>query len=150
MTLDWISHCTSALPWTMRSWCKTSTVGCGKTNTHPIPACFRREFGEGCQGSSRFIIWATIITVVVFPLSFALSGVVSSSMGLGCQRLCWLRCCRPLTVTPALCAILLPYGRLPEQEPWVARFFRNLACSAELSRRSTSFLRSLSPFNWQW
>ena len=31
-----------------------------------------------------------------------------------------------LTVTPALCAILLPYGHLPEREPWVARFFKKL------------------------
>ncbi len=31
-----------------------------------------------------------------------------------------------LTVTPALCAILLPHGKLPETEPWVARFFKGL------------------------
>ena len=31
-----------------------------------------------------------------------------------------------LTVTPALCALLLPYGHLPEEEPWVARFFKQL------------------------
>lgn len=31
-----------------------------------------------------------------------------------------------LTLTPALCAILLPHGRLPETEPWVARFFERL------------------------
>ena len=31
-----------------------------------------------------------------------------------------------LTVTPALCAILLPHGHLPEREPWVARFFKKL------------------------
>jgi cation efflux system protein involved in nickel and cobalt tolerance len=31
-----------------------------------------------------------------------------------------------LTITPALCAILLPHGHLPETEPWVARFFKGL------------------------
>ena len=31
-----------------------------------------------------------------------------------------------VTITPALCALLLPYGNLPDTEPWVARYFKGL------------------------
>jgi CzcA family heavy metal efflux pump len=66
---------------------------------------------------------------VVFAPIFALSGVEGSifiPMGLGYMAAVIASSLTALTVTPALCAILLPHGHLPETEPWVARFFKRL------------------------
>lgn len=84
---------------------------------------------EGCQEVRDSVFGATIITVVVFSPIFALTGVEGSifiPMGLGYLVAVLASSVVALTVTPALCAILLPYGRLPEREPWVARFFKQL------------------------
>ncbi|MBD1865384.1 MULTISPECIES: efflux RND transporter permease subunit [Trichocoleus] len=84
---------------------------------------------EGCQEVRDSVFGATIITVVVFSPIFALTGVEGSifiPMGLGYLVAVLASSVVALTVTPALCAILLPYGRLPEREPWVARFFKGL------------------------
>ncbi len=84
---------------------------------------------EGCQEVRDSVFGATIITVVVFSPIFALSGVEGSifiPMGLGYLAAVLASSVVALTVTPALCAILLPYGRLPEREPWFARFFKGL------------------------
>ncbi|MEP0886037.1 efflux RND transporter permease subunit, partial [Trichocoleus sp. ST-U3] len=84
---------------------------------------------EGCQEVRDSVFGATIITIVVFSPIFALTGVEGSifiPMGLGYMAAVIASSVTALTVTPALCAILLPHGRLPEREPWVARFFKRL------------------------
>ncbi|KYC37186.1 cation transporter [Scytonema hofmannii PCC 7110] len=84
---------------------------------------------DGCQEVRDSVFGATIITIVVFSPVFALTGVEGSifiPMGLGYMAAVIASSLTALTVTPALCAILLPYGHLPETEPWVARFFKGL------------------------
>ncbi|MGH7999549.1 MAG: efflux RND transporter permease subunit [Brasilonema sp.] len=84
---------------------------------------------DGCQEVRDSVFGATIITIVVFSPIFALSGVEGSifiPMGLGYLAAVLASSVTALTVTPALCAILLPYGNLPEREPRVARFFKGL------------------------
>ena len=83
---------------------------------------------EGCQEVRDSVFGATLITVVVFSPVFALGGVEGSifiPMGLGYMVAVLASSVTALTVTPALCAILLPHGHLPEIEPWVARFFKD-------------------------
>ena len=84
---------------------------------------------DGCQEVRDSVFGATIITIVVFSPIFALTGVEGSifiPMGLGYLAAVLASSFVALTVTPALCAILLPHGHLPEREPWVARFFKKL------------------------
>ncbi|MCC5641782.1 CusA/CzcA family heavy metal efflux RND transporter [Nostoc sp. CHAB 5824] len=84
---------------------------------------------DGCQEVRDSVFGATIITIVVFSPVFALAGVEGSifiPMGLGYMAAVIASSITALTVTPALCAILLPYGNLPETEPWIARFFKKL------------------------
>jgi cation efflux system protein involved in nickel and cobalt tolerance len=84
---------------------------------------------DGCQEVRDSVFGATIITIVVFAPIFALTGVegsIFSPMGLGYLAAVLASSAAALTITPALCAILLPYGHLPEHEPRVARFFKSL------------------------
>ncbi|MBD2516577.1 efflux RND transporter permease subunit [Nostoc sp. FACHB-973] len=84
---------------------------------------------HGCQEVRDSVFGGTMITIVVFCPVFALSGVEGSifiPMGLSYIAAVIASTIMALTVTPALCAILLPYGHLPEKEPWVARFFKRL------------------------
>ncbi|MBX9255728.1 efflux RND transporter permease subunit [Desmonostoc muscorum CCALA 125] len=84
---------------------------------------------DGCQEVRDSVFGGTMITIVVFCPVFALSGVEGSifiPMGLSYIAAVIASTIMALTVTPALCAILLPYGHLPEKEPWVARFFKRL------------------------
>jgi len=84
---------------------------------------------EGCQEVRDSVFGATLITIVVFSPVFALSGVEGSifiPMGIGYMVAVLASSVTALTVTPALAALLLPYGNLPETEPWVARFFKRL------------------------
>lgn len=84
---------------------------------------------EGCQEVRDSVFGATLITIVVFSPVFALGGVEGSifiPMGIGYMVAVLASSVTALTVTPALCALLLPYGNLPETEPWVARFFKRL------------------------
>lgn len=84
---------------------------------------------EGSQEVRDSVFGATIITIVVFSPVFALTGVEGSifiPMGLGYMAAVIASSLTALTITPALCAILLPYGNLPEREPPVARFFKRL------------------------
>lgn len=84
---------------------------------------------DGCKEVRDSVFGATVITIVVFAPIFALSGVEGSifiPMGLGYMAAVIASSLTALTVTPALCAILLPHGHLPEIEPWVARFFKRL------------------------
>jgi cation efflux system protein involved in nickel and cobalt tolerance len=96
---------------------------------------------DGCQEVRDSVFGATVITVVVFAPIFALTGVEGSifvPMGLGYLSAVLASSVVALTVTPALCAILLPYGSLPEREPWVARFFKGIYhwCLIFVLRRS--------------
>jgi cation efflux system protein involved in nickel and cobalt tolerance len=84
---------------------------------------------DGCQEVRDSVFGATIITIVVFSPIFALAGVEGSifiPMGIGYLVAVLASSVTALTVTPALCAILLPHGSLPENEPWVARFFKKI------------------------
>ena len=84
---------------------------------------------EGCQEVRDSVFGATLITIVVFSPVFALSGVEGSifiPMGIGYMVAVLASSVTALTITPALSALLLPYGHLPETEPWVARFFKRL------------------------
>jgi cation efflux system protein involved in nickel and cobalt tolerance len=98
-----------------------------KYSPHPRPVL--EVVFEGCQEVRDSVFGATVITVVVFAPIFALTGVEGSifgPMGLGYLSAVLASSLVALTVTPALCAILLPYGALPEKEPWVARFFKGI------------------------
>jgi cation efflux system protein involved in nickel and cobalt tolerance len=82
---------------------------------------------KGCQDVRDSVFGATIITIVVFAPIFALTGVegsIFSPMGLGYLAAVLASSAAALTITPALCAILLPHGHLPKLEPRVARFFK--------------------------
>ncbi|WP_337884445.1 efflux RND transporter permease subunit [Fischerella thermalis] len=95
----------------------------------PSPRPVLEVVFDGCQEVRDSVFGATIITIVVFSPVFALTGVEGSifiPMGLGYMAAVIASSITALTVTPALCAILLPYGHLPETEPWVARFFKRL------------------------
>lgn len=98
-----------------------------KYSSHPRPIL--KVVFEGCQEVRDSVFGATIITVVVFSPIFAFTGVEGSifiPMGLGYMAAVIASSLTALTVTPALCAILLPHGHLPEREPWLARFFKRL------------------------
>jgi cation efflux system protein involved in nickel and cobalt tolerance len=103
---------------------------------------------EGCQEVRDSVFGATIITIVVFSPIFALTGVEGSifiPMGLGYLAAVLASSVVALTVTPALCAILLPHGRLPEREPWVARFFKSLYLPLlQFSMRRSTMILSLA------
>jgi cation efflux system protein involved in nickel and cobalt tolerance len=98
-----------------------------KYSPHPRPVL--EVVFEGCQEVRDSVFGATIITIVVFSPVFALTGVEGSifiPMGLGYMAAVIASSLTALTVTPALCAILLPSGNLPETEPFIAKFFKKL------------------------
>jgi CzcA family heavy metal efflux pump len=101
---------------------------CLRENKHsPNPSPVLEVVFDGCQEVRDSVFGATIITIVVFSPVFALTGVEGSifiPMGVGYLVAVLASSVVALTVTPALCAILLPHGHLPEKEPWVARFFK--------------------------
>jgi len=103
---------------------------CLRENKHsPNPRPVLEVVFDGCQEVRDSVFGATIITIVVFSPIFALTGVEGSifiPMGLGYLAAVVASSIVALTVTPALCALLLPYGHLPEREPWVARFFKGI------------------------
>jgi len=83
----------------------------------------------GCQEVRDSLFGATLITVVVFSPIFALAGVegrIFTPMGIAYLVAVLASSVTALTITPALCALLLPHGRLPAREPWVARYFKRL------------------------
>jgi cation efflux system protein involved in nickel and cobalt tolerance len=103
---------------------------CLRENKHsPHPRPVLDVVFDGCQEVRDSVFGATVITVVVFAPIFALTGVEGSifvPMGLGYLSAVLASSVVALTVTPALCAILLPHGSLPDREPWVARFFKGI------------------------
>jgi len=71
------------------------------------------------------VLFSTVIIAVVFAPIFALSGVegrIFTPMGLSYLLSIAASTLVALTLTPALCALLLVNRRLPAEETWVARF----------------------------
>jgi len=94
---------------------------------NPLPAL--QVVFAGCQEVRDSLFGATLITVVVFSPIFALAGVegrIFTPMGIAYLVAVLASSVTALTITPALSALLLPHGRLPEREPWVARWFKRL------------------------
>lgn len=75
------------------------------------------------------VLFSTVIIAVVFAPVFALSGVegrIFTPMGLTYLLSIFASTLVAVTLTPALCALLLVNSRLPDTETRVARFFKNL------------------------
>ena len=75
------------------------------------------------------VLFSTVIIAVVFAPIFALSGVegrIFTPMGVAYLLSIIASTVVALTLTPALCALLLVNRRLPSDETWVARFFNRL------------------------
>ncbi len=71
------------------------------------------------------VLFSTVIIAVVFAPIFALSGVegrIFTPMGVSYLLSIVASTLVALTLTPALCALLLVNHRLPNDETWVARF----------------------------
>jgi CzcA family heavy metal efflux pump len=71
------------------------------------------------------VLFSTVIIAVVFAPIFALSGVegrIFTPMGVSYLLSIVASTLVALTLTPALCALLLVNRRLPNDETWVARF----------------------------
>ncbi|BAU15799.1 heavy metal efflux pump, CzcA family (plasmid) [Leptolyngbya sp. NIES-3755] len=84
---------------------------------------------EGSQEVRESLIGATLIGIVVFSPIFTLSGVegrIFTPMGISYLVVVVVSSLESLLVSPALCAILLPHGRMSDREPVVARFFKQL------------------------
>lgn len=75
------------------------------------------------------VLFSTIIIAVVFAPIFSLSGVegrIFSPMGLAYLLSILASTLVALTLTPALCALLLANRKLPSDETWVAKFSERL------------------------
>ncbi|GFE68979.1 efflux RND transporter permease subunit [Chroococcus sp. FPU101] len=71
------------------------------------------------------VLFSTVIIAVVFAPVFALSGVegrIFTPMGLTYLLSIFVSTIVAVTLTPALCALLLVNRRLPGEETWIARF----------------------------
>lgn len=75
------------------------------------------------------VLFSTVIIAVVFAPVFALSGVegrIFTPMGVTYLLSIFVSTFVAVTLTPALCALLLVNCRLPTEETWVARFAERL------------------------
>ncbi len=93
-----------------------------RLSAHPRP--MMEVIYEGSQEVRESLIGATLIGAVVFSPIFTLSGVegrIFTPMGIAYLIVVVVSSLESLVLSPALCAILLPQGRLQEKEPWVAR-----------------------------
>ncbi len=82
---------------------------------------------EGSQEVRESLLGAMLIGIVVFSPIFTLTGVegrIFTPMGIAYLIVVLVSSLESLLVSPALCAILLPHGRLTVDEPWVAQFFK--------------------------
>ncbi len=98
-----------------------------RLSDHPKPAL--EVVFEGCQEVRDSLFGATLITGLVFSPVLALEGVegrIFTPMGIAYLVVVLTSGLTALTVTPALCAILLPKSRLPAEETPVARFFKRI------------------------
>ncbi|MFM7425613.1 MAG: efflux RND transporter permease subunit [Elainella sp.] len=103
---------------------------------------------EGSQEVRESLLGAMLIGIVVFSPIFTLAGVegrIFTPMGIAYLVVVIISSLESLLVSPALCAILLPHGRLTAAEPWVARFCKR--CYDPLLRfslRRSSVILSLA------
>jgi CzcA family heavy metal efflux pump len=84
---------------------------------------------EGGQEVRESLIGATLITIVVFAPIFALTGVegrIFGPMGITYLIVVVVSSLESLLVSPALCATLLPHGRMPELEAWIPRICKRI------------------------
>lgn len=84
---------------------------------------------EGGQEVRESLIGATLITIVVFAPIFALTGVegrIFGPMGITYLVVVVVSSLESLLVSPALCATLLPHGRMPELEAWIPRICKRI------------------------
>jgi CzcA family heavy metal efflux pump len=84
---------------------------------------------EGGQEVRESLIGATLITIVVFAPIFALTGVegrIFGPMGITYLVVVVVSSLESLLVSPALCATLLPHGRMPELEAWIPRISKRI------------------------
>jgi CzcA family heavy metal efflux pump len=98
-----------------------------KYSPHPRPVL--DVIFAGGQEVRESLLEATLITIVVFLPVFALTGVegrIFGPMGITYLVVVIVSSLESLLVSPALCAILLPHGRMPAIEPWTARFFKRI------------------------
>lgn len=82
---------------------------------------------EGSQEVRESLLGAMLIGIVVFSPIFTLAGVegrIFTPMGIAYLVVVLVSSLESLLVSPALCAILLPHGRMTADEPQVARFFK--------------------------
>ncbi|MGB7441531.1 MAG: efflux RND transporter permease subunit [Coleofasciculaceae cyanobacterium] len=75
------------------------------------------------------VLFSTVIIAVIFAPVFALSGVegkiftpmaITYLLAIGASTLV------AVTLTPALCALLLAHSKLPDDETWIAHFFKGV------------------------
>ncbi|MDX2229822.1 MAG: efflux RND transporter permease subunit [Leptolyngbyaceae cyanobacterium bins.349] len=79
---------------------------------------------EGSQEVRESLLGAMLIGIVVFSPIFTLAGVegrIFTPMGIAYLVVVLVSSLESLLISPALCAILLPHGRLTADEPWIAR-----------------------------
>jgi CzcA family heavy metal efflux pump len=73
------------------------------------------------------VIFSTVIIAVVFAPIFSLTGVegrIFAPMGISYLASIFASTLVAVTLTPALCAILLSNQQLPSDETWITRFFQ--------------------------
>jgi CzcA family heavy metal efflux pump len=103
---------------------------------------------EGSQEVRESLLEAMLIGIVVFSPIFALRGVegrIFASMGIAYLVVVVVSSLESLLVSPALCAILLPHGRVTAREPWVARFCKRLYRPClQLSMQRSSIIFALA------
>jgi CzcA family heavy metal efflux pump len=90
------------------------------TPIHPLQVVFNASVEVRVS-----VLFSTVIIAVVFAPIFALSGVegrIFTPMGVSYLLCIIASTLVALTLTPALCALLLVNRRLPDNETWVARF----------------------------
>lgn len=84
---------------------------------------------EGSKEVRVSVLFSTVIIAVVFAPIFSLSGIegrIFSPMGVAYLLSIFASTLVALTLTPALCALLLVNRRLPSDQTWVARFSERL------------------------
>ncbi len=95
----------------------------------PNPRPVLQVIFDGGQEVRESLIGATLITVVVFAPIFALVGVegrIFGPMGITYLIVVIVSSLESLLVSPALCAILLPHGKMPQIEAWTPRLCKRI------------------------
>lgn len=113
---------------------------------HPKPVM--QVIFEGSQEVRESLIGATLIGLIVFSPIFTLAGVegrIFTPMGIAYLVVVVVSSLESLIVSPALCAILLPHGRMTAQEPFLATFSKRCyAPLLKLAMRRSSLILGLA------